>query len=251
MRRDLRLAAVIALIPALIVSAYGFITAPSQAQEDAPELLELGKSLYDQHCASCHGFIGEGNDELEVPPLIGVGRAATDFMLQTGRMPATLTGELMYTQPVKFTQKEIAAMVDYVETLGPGGPDIPDIDIDRGDLSEGFDLFIENCAACHGTVGEGDAVTQNDFAPDLHHVEPTQIGEAVRFGPGPMPRFDELAFDDEQLNSLVLYAYSTRDLNNPGGNSLGYGGPVAEGFVAWFFGLAILLIVVRLAGKRG
>ncbi len=185
------------------------------------------------------------------PPLIGVGEAAVDFMLVTGRMPATQAGALMYTQQPKFTPSEIDDIVAYVSTLGKGGPPIPDVDIGEGDIARGFELFIENCAACHGTVGQGDAVTQTDIAPDLHSVEPTQIGEAVRFGPGPMPRFDENAISPADLNSLVKWVYSTRDAFDPGGNSLGYGGPVSEGFVAFFFSLGLMLIVIRLAARRG
>jgi ubiquinol-cytochrome c reductase cytochrome c subunit len=44
-----------------------------------------GAALYLQSCAACHGPGGVGS--AAGPPLIGVGAAAADFMLRTGRMP--------------------------------------------------------------------------------------------------------------------------------------------------------------------
>jgi ubiquinol-cytochrome c reductase cytochrome c subunit len=44
-----------------------------------------GLVLYRASCAGCHGQAGEGTQR--APSLIGVGAAAADFYLQTGRMP--------------------------------------------------------------------------------------------------------------------------------------------------------------------
>ncbi len=44
-----------------------------------------GKSLFVAHCASCHGLNAEGTSM--GPTLVGVGAAAVDFQVSSGRMP--------------------------------------------------------------------------------------------------------------------------------------------------------------------
>src|SRR3712207_1417242 len=48
-----------------------------------------GKALFAVGCASCHGLNGEGQQSGEVqgPSLAGVGAAAVEFQVATGRMP--------------------------------------------------------------------------------------------------------------------------------------------------------------------
>ena len=77
-----------------------------------------------------------------------------------------------------------------------------------------------------------------------------QVGEAVRAGPGVMPRFGRDVLSDQDVDDIARYVNTlAADLvtprEDPGGLSLGHVGPVAEGFVAWFFGLGALVLVVR------
>src|SRR5690349_5194316 len=60
-------------------------TAPLSASAAA------GKSLYETSCISCHGRNAQGVPG-RGPSLIGVGSAAVDFQVSTGRMPATGQG---------------------------------------------------------------------------------------------------------------------------------------------------------------
>nr|BFE88629.1 hypothetical protein GCM10020093_112300 [Planobispora longispora] len=57
------------------------------------------KKLFQQSCASCHGLSAEGI-EGRGPTLVGVGAAAVDFQVSSGRMPlATLTAQAPRKKP--------------------------------------------------------------------------------------------------------------------------------------------------------
>src|SRR5450631_4916246 len=112
--------------------------------------LTTGKKLFLANCATCHGISGQGGKI--GPSLVGVGAAAVDFQVGTGRMP--LAGSAVPQAPrgnqVLFTNQEIANMAAYVATLGPG-PAIPDSQYTQGDgnIARGNELFKVNCALCH------------------------------------------------------------------------------------------------------
>ncbi len=205
-----------------------------------------GEVLYVTHCSSCHGVRGSGTPQ--GLPLVGVGPAAVDFMLTTGRMPMADPNQPTLRQPPRFSRAENDALIAYVVGLGPGGPQIPEVHPERGALAHGAQLFAATCAPCHGADGQGAAVAQGQVAPSLREATPTQIAEAVRIGPGPMPKFGNGVIDAGDLDALVRYVVFLKHAPDPGGLSLGHEGPVIEGFVAWLLGLGLLLVVVRLIG---
>ena len=93
----------------------------------------------------------------------------------------------------RYTPEVREALVEYVVTLADGdGPPIPELDLAAGDVAEGGTLYRLQCAACHAWSGDGGALLNRE-APSLHPATPTQIAEAVRGGPGNMPRFGEAA----------------------------------------------------------
>ena len=202
--------------------------------------------MYVTHCSSCHGLRGTGT--AQAPPLIGVGAAAVDFMLTTGRMPMADPRQPMLRQPPRFSRAETDALIAYVASLGPGGPAIPTIHPERAILARGGTLFAANCAPCHGADGQGAAVAQGQVAPSLHEATPTQIAEAVRIGPGPMPKFGDRVITADDLDALLRYVEFLRHAPDPGGLGLGHEGPVIEGFVAWLLGLGLMLVAIRLIG---
>ena len=205
-----------------------------------------GAELYATHCASCHGAVGEGT--ADGIPLRSIGTAAVDFVLTTGRMPLADPHQPMLRRRTPWTARDVADLVAFVASLGSGGPAIPAVHPEDGDLALGGKIFTANCAPCHGTAGQGAAVGEGADAPDLYEATPGQIAEAVRIGPDPMPRFDADTIDQHALDSLVRYVTFLRRAPNPGGLSLGHMGPVAEGFVGWAIGLALLVVIIRLIG---
>lgn len=205
------------------------------------QLVADGQQLFLTACVTCHGVGGIGT-ELG-PPLVGVGEAAADFQLRTGRMPAAIaqgSGQPP-TKPLAYDDDQIRALVAYVGSLGDGPP-IPDVRPEDGDLVLGGELYLANCAACHNAAAVGGALSSGDYAPSLSDVHPVQIGEAVRTGPGQMPRFSEDEITDHELNSIVRYVEYLQQPADPGGFSLGGTGPTAEGFVAWVFGLGAAIV---------
>lgn len=221
-------------------------TGPAHEAPPAPPDPLVGQTLYGEHCASCHGLAGQGTPQ--GPPLIGAGAASIDFMLSTGRMPLAFSDQPMLRRSPTFSRREIDSLIAYISSLGPAGPPIPSVDLTQGNLVQGRRLFTENCAPCHGADGQGAAVNQGQVAPSLHVATPLQIAEAVRTGPGPMPRFGENVVDQSALNSLVRYVYSLHTLPDAGGIGLGHEGPVIEGFVAWLVGLGLMLLLAFFIG---
>jgi ubiquinol-cytochrome c reductase cytochrome c subunit len=196
-------------------------------------------------CASCHGADAAGTDD--GPSLLGVGAAMVDFQLRTGRMPLADPGVQPKRKPPVFSEEEIAGIVEYVSLLEPGGPAIPEVDIASGDLSLGQQLFVANCAPCHGATATGGAVGKGALAPSLSLAEPIEIAEAVTVGPGEMPVF---AFDEHERNSVIAFIHDLEHRPDRGGADIGGVGPVPEGFVAWVLGMGACVAVALLVGHH-
>jgi quinol---cytochrome-c reductase cytochrome c subunit len=206
-----------------------------------------GQTLYQQNCATCHGQGGQGTQR--GPSLRGVGAASADFYLSTGRMPIADEQRNPGRSKPAFGRADIDALVAYVASLG-GGPPVPAVDPAAGRLAEGERLYQENCAACHSATGAGGALTSGQVAPSLAQATPVQVAEAIRVGPGAMPRFEPQALDDPQVDSIAAYVGRLQRGGNRGGWDLGRIGPVTEGLVAWVLGLGLVLMVVRRLGKE-
>jgi ubiquinol-cytochrome c reductase cytochrome c subunit len=224
-----------------VAAVAAFPTAGSSAPAGST-LVERGRQLFLTSCSSCHGAEGRGTDQ--GPSLIGVGAAAADFQLSTGRMPLADPTAQPVRKPPAFGRRDIEALVAYVASLGPGPP-IPNVDVAAGDLARGGTLFRLNCAACHSASGVGGALSYGTDAPSLRSATPKQIAEAIRTGPGQMPVFGPETFSQQQLDSIVRYVRYLRDPEDPGGFSLGRIGPITEGMVALLLGLPLLLFACR------
>lgn len=244
-------------------------TAPSSTLGQAADPdVEAGRTLYLRDCGWCHGPQGEGSRL--GPTLRGVGAASADFMLRTGRMPpqrialseeervGTAEDLGVLEQPPRdepiYTAGQIADLAEFVAGLG-GGPEIPEVDPAAGDLATGADLYLRHCAACHGSTGIGAALTSGLVATDIRGLAAVEIAEAIRIGGtglrnGNMPRFDEQVFDQRELDSVVAYVRYLSRPENRGGAGLGHLGPVAEGFVAVFVALPLLVLFLWWIGKR-
>src|SRR5665213_3472632 len=111
-------------------------------------------------------------------------------------------------------------------------------------------LFEQNCASCHGIEGDGDALAMSTFSPSLRKIPSIEVAEAIRTGPGNMPRFTG-NLSDVQVNDIVKFVTTEiQHPNNPGGFGLGGLGPVAEGFVGLAFGVGVLALVGFWVGER-
>ncbi|MBV9603706.1 MAG: c-type cytochrome [Solirubrobacterales bacterium] len=219
---------------------------PTKTFPDSPALRIEGYNLYQQGCSSCHGISLEGTAGV-APSLRGVGAGPVDFYLSTGRMPLEQPREEPLRNEPAYDRSQIDALIAFISSYG--GPAAPTADPSRGDLALGFHAFTLNCAGCHQIVARG-GITVNAQAPDLEETTPQQIAEAVRMGPYLMPHFDATAIDQHTLDSIARYVLWTRHPDDAGGWGIYNIGPIPEGMVAWFIGLAALVLVARLIGER-
>jgi ubiquinol-cytochrome c reductase cytochrome c subunit len=205
-----------------------------------------GKAIFLQECSSCHGLFAQGTPGL-APSLIGVGAAAVDFQVSTGRMPAKEPVAEQPRKPVSLKPQQIRALAAYIASLG-GGPAIPtnaDISQTGANPGVGQQLFVADCAQCHNFVGAGGALTYGKYAPPLTSSTPRQIFEAMLTGPEAMPVFNDTTITPQQKRDVIAYVTQTRAEPNPGGFSLGRVGPVTEGLVA-FLGLLLFMVLAAL-----
>lgn len=253
-RRYHRSAPVILVLVLLgVITVIGFVSAPSRAETPkaaAPTDVIEGEKLFAANCASCHGLDAQGQDGI-APSLVGVGAAAVDFQVGTGRMPLQSSGPQAPAKPVQFTDEEVAQLAAFVAALGPG-PAIPTpemVDPALGDAAKGMELFRTNCAMCHGSIGGGGALTQGKYAPNLWSTEPRHIYEAMLTGPQSMPVFNDANISPEGKRDIIAFL-DAQSPGSPGGLQLGSIGPVAEGFWGWLVLLGLVIASTIYVGAR-
>jgi len=254
----------VAVIALGLLLAGGMFTLLSPAQgankADDADAIAKGRALFLVGCASCHGKNGEGittqRGNQYGPPLVGVGAAAVDFQVGTGRMPMAQPGTQALRKRPIYTDEQIEQLSAFVASLGPG-PAIPTTeqyslpeglsDDERAKaISEGGEFFRTNCTACHNFAGTGGALPNGRFAPTLKGVSGRHIYEAMLTGPQQMPVFTDEVMSSEDKAKVIAYIKHTTNTNakngtpNYGGFNLGGLGPVSEGLFAWL-GLGVLV----------
>ncbi len=221
----------------------------------SPALAQLGRALFLENCATCHGTEANGvpasGTAGAYPDLVGLGTATIDFWVESGRMPAANPRAVEAVRRVpRLTHDQALAIAAWINSLSPAYPAIPTVHLQGANVSDGATLFALNCAACHTIEGTGDALAFSTFSPSMRHVPATQVAEAIRTGPGNMPRFTG-NLSDFQVRDIVKYVTTEIEHpRNPGGFGLGGLGPVAEGFVGLALGVGLLALVGFWVGER-
>ena len=254
-RRRHRFAPVVLLLTALAATggAYSALAPTNDAQAAAgisTQTLEEGRALFLKNCATCHGLNAEGSSD--GPSLVGVGAAAVDFQVGTGRMPARELGAQIQAKPVELEPDEIAALAAYVASLGPG-PAIPsdkDLDYSNSNIAEGGEIYRTNCAMCHNFAGSGGALTRGKYAPSLKKTTPRHMYEAMLTGPQSMPVFGDGTMTPDEKREIIGFLKTTSAEPSPGGLALGKIGPVSEGAVGWLVGLGALVACAVWLGAK-
>lgn len=249
-RRRSRFAAPAVLVAALLASGgmyYALAPANAEKATTDADTIAQGKALFSVSCSSCHGQNAEGivtaKGNQYGPSLIGVGAAAVDFQVGTGRMPMAQPGAQAARKKVIMTPSEIEALGAYIQSLGPG-PAVPEVsqkDIEDADIVKGGAFFRTNCTACHNFAGSGGALPGGKYAPNLRGVSAKHIYEAMLTGPQQMPVFSDGVLTPQDKKDIIAYLKKNEDTPSYGGFTLGSIGPVAEGMFAWLVGLASLV----------
>jgi ubiquinol-cytochrome c reductase cytochrome c subunit len=225
-----------------LYAAVGHASSAGAASTTATtQQVSQGRQLYLTGCSSCHGLNAQGGSN--APTLIGVGAAAVDFQVGTGRMPLAGPTTQAVRGPVQYSDEDIAALAAYVASLAPG-PAIPtaeQLDYTDGDLAQGGVLFRTNCASCHNFAGRGGALTRGKFAPTITESSAKHIYEAMITGPQAMPVFGNQTLTPDEKKDITQYIRTLSTApDNPGGLALGRVGPVAEGVFVWVVGIILL-----------
>jgi len=204
-----------------------------------------GAALYATYCASCHGAQGWGT--ADGPDLRGVGLADVDFYLTTGRMPAAVPWLQIAHRDERSGQalslEQIRALEDYLAPTVAGGPPIPMV-IANGNLEHGHALYALNCEHCHAADGQGGAIGRLEWAPSLERATINEIADAIRAGPGEMPRFADSQLSADDLNDVASYVFRLPlDSQAPHVPPFRSSGPVPEGAVGYLAVIALVAFV--------
>ena len=247
-----RFIAALAFVGAIYTAFSPGIYAEEPAKGFTPEQVAEGQRLFDQSCISCHGNNAQGVQD-RGPSLIGVGPAAVEFQVNTGRMPMVRQEAQAERKPPMFKPEEAAALAAYINSLG-GGPAVPEgVDLNNlsdADVANGGTLFRVNCSSCHAFSTGGGALSSGKFAPDLHPATATEIYQAMLSGPQNMPVFADNQLTPDQKRDLIAYIKYIQNDQAPGGWDLGAFGPSTEGLAIFLVGIVALAIATLwIAGK--
>jgi ubiquinol-cytochrome c reductase cytochrome c subunit len=248
-KRRSPLAGLVVVLLGLLLTggAYALLSPASAETKEADQsTVAQGRQLFLVGCASCHGENGEGivtkRGTQYGPPLAGVGAAAVDFQVGTGRMPMARPGAQAEKKKVLYSPDEIKALAAYVASLGPG-PAVPEkskydtTDADNESIVRGGEFFRTNCTACHNFAAAGGALPGGKYAPSLEGVSNKHIYEALLTGPQQMPVFSDGVLKPDEKRDIIAYLNSVKENPKYGGSSLGSYGPVSEGMFAWLLGI--------------
>ena len=242
------------LVGLLMTGGLYTVFSPAQAtksSESDADAVARGRALFLVGCSSCHGKNGEGimtkKGTNYGPPLVGVGAAAVDFQVGTGRMPMVQPGTQAPRKNVVYSDAETADLAAFVASLGPG-PEVPEAkdydvsDMSADDIREGGEFFRTNCTACHNFAGTGGALPHGRYAPTLVGVDNKHLFEAMLTGPQQMPVFSNAVLTPEDKAKIIAYIKANEETPNYGGFSLGSLGPVSEGMFVWIVGIGGLVL---------
>jgi len=251
------LAAPVVLLLALVVTGGAYaLFSPANAEDTSSSTDDIaaGRQLFLVGCATCHGENGEGITTKDGgqygPSLVGVGAAAVDFQVGSGRMPLAAPGVQAPVKTPAYTDEEISQLAAYVASLGPG-PAIPEPgqydpstipESERAaSIERGGEFFRTNCTACHNFAGAGGALPGGKYAPSLQGVPAKHVYEALLTGPQQMPVFSDDVITPRDKRDIIAYLQSIEDAPAYGGAKLGSLGPVSEGMFAWILGIGTMV----------
>ncbi len=182
---------------------------------------ETGHTLFGDNCAACHGASAAGGpgypNLAEASWLWGGSPEAVDETIRVGinsTHPDTRVSQMpAFGRDQILDRDRILEVVAYVRSLAPTSEPAADADI----LAAGRQVFLENCASCHGESGAGNT----EFgAPDLtdgssiHGGDLDSVFRTVYGGQqGLMPAWED-RLSPLHRKMLVLYLLDLRSKEN-------------------------------------
>jgi ubiquinol-cytochrome c reductase cytochrome c subunit len=231
----------------LSVVAHVLTTSSADARELDDEQLQRGAGIYQANCAACHGTVAEGGpgvtDVTSGPALDEISVNYVDMTLRTGRMPIADRSTGVLREELDDDEREalVAWMAERFDLPGEI------FEVGEGDAARGQELYVRNCAACHGAAGDGGISGAGVTVPPIEGLDPVATVQATRVGPFEMPGFSEQVLDEQQVADIAAFVEATGEAE---GTLLGMH-EVDEVVGALFAGgLALLGLVVLLVTDR-
>ncbi len=179
-------------LPAVSGGALGVSLTPTTVRPASPDLLALGKRVYEKQCAACHGREGRGDGEAAYllypkPRDFTAGKFALVSTWERVPSDEDLYRTISRGMPGSampswghLSEEERWGLVHYVKSLAGAAWEIPPPADPRGEGSVGkgvvrvppeppftpeararaLELYADACASCHGKTGRGDG-TEN------------------------------------------------------------------------------------------
>lgn len=146
------------------VAAWFFIAIAVAAQPQ-------GADVYAEHCAVCHGDKGDAMTRarrgLNPPPrdfTTEVARAQLSRERMINSVAHGRPGTAMMAFADRISGDEIAAVVDYIREKFMIKNDVT-VDSSMLRDAQGYQLYVSNCAVCHGDEGSGAMWTKTSLNP--------------------------------------------------------------------------------------
>ncbi|WP_126456543.1 c-type cytochrome [Sulfuriflexus mobilis] len=178
-----------------------------------------GEALYDQNCASCHGYDGQGGVGIPLALPAFLKSVPDEYLFKTIRYGRE--GRVM--PPFKYlSDAQIEAIVKYVRGFATVPAAAVTLSSVRGDEKNGARLYTKYCASCHGANGEGGKGTGVTFsrprdlpviAPALNNkgflaaASDSMIKMTLMNGREgtPMQSFLKLGLSETDINDIVTH----------------------------------------------
>jgi cytochrome c oxidase cbb3-type subunit 3 len=142
------------LWPGLLVISTWLILSPALAAPD-------GEALYNQNCASCHGYDGHGGVGIPLALPAFLESVPDEYLSKTIRYGRE--GRVM--PPFKYlSDAQIGAIVKHVRGFSKTEAAPLTLGSVQGDQKNGARLYAKYCAACHGADGKGGKGTGVTFS---------------------------------------------------------------------------------------
>ena len=135
----------------------------SVAPAFAADNVRDGEDLYQRECARCHGPEAHGGKDGEYPRLAGLSAGYIRQQLENFRSRKRSNKPMLpIFKAGRLPVEQIQAVSLYLSGLEPPAPEdvgIPE-EVDA-DLELGEELYVTDCALCHGHDGKGKVDTDN------------------------------------------------------------------------------------------
>ncbi|MDP1730920.1 MAG: cytochrome-c oxidase, cbb3-type subunit III [Devosia sp.] len=179
---------------------------------------EAGHALFGDNCSVCHGTDAGGGPGFpnlaQAPFLWGGDEETVQETIRVGinsEHPETRVSQMLaFGRDQMLARDDVKRVATYVRSLSQ--PEIASM-ADKDELAAGAQLFLDNCAACHGENAKG---STDAGAPDLtdrfwvYGGDETTVTASIHGGRmGQMPSW-EGRLSDVQRKLLTLYVLDLR-----------------------------------------